>query len=207
MITQAPTIALPATTRPLSLPARAISSANGTAIVATMSATVTCAITASAAGPVRERSCSTGSTTVAEPEATSTAYTAGCPAPPIWASSTPALTATAATIAAALAPVPIEATSPGSRSGMLIPAANISIAKPISARNDNVGLPGSIASMPVLPNAMPASSSPTTTGAIPCPAAASSGPAKPQRPISASVPKLIRLHPGRFRGLRPHRSG
>ena len=49
------------------------------------------------AGPVNPRSCTIGSTTAADPEAMSAAYTAGCPALPICETSSPAPTASTAT--------------------------------------------------------------------------------------------------------------
>src|SRR5262249_15638365 len=72
-----------------------------------------------------------------------------------------------------------------------IPALNMSIAKPTSAMNAVVGSAGSSRPKPVLPIAMPAASSPTTTGTNPRRPTASSRPASPAATTSARTPKPI----------------
>ena len=74
-----------------------------------------------------------------------------------------------------------------------MPAANISIANPISARKAVVGSAGSSQRKPLIPITTPARSSPTTTGRSACLPNASSGPARPARTIRARTPNVIRL--------------
>jgi len=71
-----------------------------------------------------------------------------------------------------------------------MPATIMSTAKPMSPRKLIVGLFAWISPAPVFPNAIPASSSPTTTGMTIRSDAARSGPPKPARMITASCPKL-----------------
>ena len=82
-------------------------------------------------------------------------------------------------------------TRPGVLSGTCMPAASISIAKPISARNAIVGCVASTHPKPVAPTATPASTSPTTTGRANRRDDPSSGPPNPASTISSSTPKLI----------------
>ena len=74
-----------------------------------------------------------------------------------------------------------------------MPAANISIANPTSARKAVVGSAGSSQRKPLIPITTPARSSPTTTGTSACLPNASSGPARPARTIRARTPNVIRL--------------
>ena len=74
-----------------------------------------------------------------------------------------------------------------------MPAANISIANPTSARKAVVGSAGSSQRKPLVPITTPARSSPTTTGISACLPSASSGPARPASTIRARTPNVITL--------------
>ena len=71
-----------------------------------------------------------------------------------------------------------------------MPATIISTAKPMFPRKAIVGSPALIVPVPVWPRAIPASSSPTTTGTNTRREDESSGPHSPARMITVSWPKL-----------------
>ena len=81
-------------------------------------------------------------------------------------------------------------TSAGWRIGTCIPAANISIAKPIEAMNAVVGSLGSTQPNPDFPTTSPATSSPTTTGTSTRSLDENSGPTSPASTITVRIPKL-----------------
>jgi hypothetical protein len=154
------------------------------------SAIVTCAITLITAGASIPVSCRAGSSTAADPEASSTTYIAAWPVPAMRAASKPAGIARTQTMPASSPPLLSAAVSRLSRSGKCMPTVSISIAKPISARNEIEPFAGLTASSTVGPTRMPARISPMTTGTKRRPAIPSSGPPRPASMITTSVPKL-----------------
>ena len=152
---------------------------SGTATIVITSATVAQAIASSARSAPMPASWSAGRTIAAEPVASRTAQIAGCPSPRPRAMSSPPPTPTAALAATAMMPLRNDPSSARLRSGTCIPATIISTANPIVPRKAIVGLSALISPAPVLPSAIPASSSPTTTGIRTRREDASNGPSRP----------------------------
>ena len=92
---------------------------------------------------------------------------AAWPPPRIAAMPIPAGTLSTAAVTAATAPRRSPRPIPACRIGTRSPAANISIAKPTTARNAVVCSAESTQPKPVFPTSTPAASSPTTTGTSP----------------------------------------
>ena len=178
-------------------PACAGSTASGTATMHSVSAIATCGSSSSTVGPVSPSESTIGSTSAADEEAISTAYIAVWP---VWnsrASPNAGSTASAPMPIARAAPLRSPRSSRGSRIGTCEPATNITSAKPMSARKENVASLGWRNPAKVGPSSTPAASSPTTTGTRHPWGTASKGPTKPTSTMTASAPKVMELILGR----------
>jgi hypothetical protein len=142
------------------------------------SASATWGRRSTSAEPFKPSEVTVGSTSAAEDDAISTAYSGACGTPITCATPYARRTATTPTTTALTTPVRSAVRIRSSRTGTWVPATNITSTKPALPRKVKVGALASRTPKPVTPSTTPASSSPSTTGRCQRSGAASRGPAR-----------------------------